>query len=122
MTDNYIPCTKTWDRNATERGATDFGLLDKRNRAIGYVWSITPVTTVAKTEEEKAARSYGYVCLPEDLGLRFELSIHVTRNSKTFGACNRGELFTTIEAARAAAQRKAADARKRYAAKPQEKR
>jgi len=122
MTDyaNYVRVTKEWHEDARENGKADFGLLDKRNRAIGYVWSITPVTITALTAEEQD--KYCYLYLPEDIGERFELRIHVTKNGRTFGASNGSKLFATIEAARASAQKSAEGARKRYAAKPQEKR
>lgn len=116
---DLIRCTKTWNREASERGATDFDLLDKRGRAIGYTWNITAVT-VREIPDAEAQELRSYYRLPaSDIGERFELSFRVTRNNQPFGASNSRQLFATLDAARAAARDKAVAARERYAAKPQ---
>lgn len=100
----------------------DFGLLDRKGRAIGYLWTIRPITVRALTEDDKAHRR-GWNQVTADVVAMVtpvEVRFHVTKNGVSFGASNGSEYYGSRALAMAAMEAKAEKARKRYASKPQE--
>lgn len=97
----------------------DFDLLDRKNRSIGYLWSIRPVTVRALSEDEKTAlRAWNLVTADVvAMSTPVEVGFSVTRDGRSYGASNGTSYYGSRDLAMAAMEEKAALARKRYAAK-----
>jgi len=113
--------------NPIEIEANDiaFGLLDRKGRIIGYRWSIAAVEVRPVTADDAKNGYYSYYLTSPAmvaLGTLYRLDCSVTRAGKDYGAGQSFIYFPTADAARADVTKKAAAARKRYAAKPQEAR
>lgn len=113
------------DLNKIETTKRDFGLLDRKGRAIGYLWTVRPIMVRALSEDEKAARRAehrGWRLVTADVvaaSAPVEVRFHVTKNGVSFGASNGSEYYGSRDIAMSAMEAKATQARKRYAAKEQ---
>ncbi len=70
--------------------STPFGLLDDKGRHLGFWY------TIQQCHYAASDGPYGYTCAP---GTYYEVSTHVTRNERPFGAANPRRQFDTRDQA-----------------------
>lgn len=103
--------SQLYDRNRTElsSGATDFGIRDKQNRAVGYAWRIFKVNYTPVPEGQK----HGYRAeggLPLE---HLEVAAYPTRNGRHYGASTGNVPAFDQDQAMRIVEKRTAQARKR---------
>lgn len=104
-------------KNTTEtvfrNGGENFGLTDKQGRAIGYRWTIFAYQYEFYPEDETAKYCFS---VPADRPQQgFRVKTQATRDGHKYGALTADLYFADLADAVAAVQKRAADAKKRYA-------
>jgi hypothetical protein len=107
--------TTVFNRNLTElaRGETDFGILDKQGRAVGYAWRVSRAVFTPAPEGQR----YGYTDptkwdepMPRE---HLTVSAFPTRNGKHYGASGHDLRCLTQAEAAVIIEKRTAQARKR---------